>query len=164
MAKSKRKQDRTLAPRIVNRKARHEYHIHETLECGIALVGTEVKAIRHGRVSLDEAFARVEGGQELYLYNADVGKYDHASSVDQHEPKRKRKLLAHRAQIRQFAVATDSKGYTLVPLAMYFNDRGTIKVEIALVSGKAKVDKRDTVKEREAKRDMQRAMTRKRLG
>jgi len=164
MSKSKKKSDKTDAPRIVNRKARHDYTIEDSLEVGIKLEGHEVKAVRAGRVSLGEAFARVEPETgELWIYNLDIGAYDHASIVD-HEPKRKRKLLAHRKQIKEFATLTHSKGATLVPLTLYFNDRGIAKIELAVARGKSHGDKRESIKERDSKREMRRAMSRKRIG
>ncbi|QNN21091.1 SsrA-binding protein SmpB [Planctomycetales bacterium ZRK34] len=160
---SKKKSDSN-APRIANRKARHDYHIHESFECGIVLRGTEVKAIRNGRCSIAEAFARVEPtSRELWLYNMDIGTYDHAAADRQHEAKTRRKLLVHRRQIANLLTQTMSKGMTLVPLALYFNDRGLAKVELAIASGKGHGDKRETTKKREADREMRRAMTRKRI-
>ncbi|MBI1367788.1 MAG: SsrA-binding protein SmpB [Planctomycetes bacterium] len=162
MAKGKPKPNDS--PRIANRKAFHDYHIHDKFECGIVLRGTEVKAIRSGRCTLNDAFARVEPKtMELWLYNMDVGAYEHTAAAYQHEPKSRRKLLAHRKQIADLLVQTDSKGMTLVPLALYFNDRGIAKVELAVAGGKGHADKRESMKKRESKREIDRAMTRKRI-
>ncbi|MBI1372830.1 MAG: SsrA-binding protein SmpB [Phycisphaera sp.] len=164
MAKGGKKDKQAMSPRIVNRKARFDYAIEQSLEVGIVLAGHEVKAVREGRVSLGEAFARVEPDTgELWIYNLDIGAYKHAPVVD-HEPKRRRKLLAKKQQIATFATLTASKGATLVPLTMYFNDRGIAKIELAVARGKTHGDKRETLKKNDAKRDMQRAMTRKRIG
>ncbi len=152
-------------PRIVNRKAKHDYTILETLECGIVLSGSEVKSVRDGRVSLAEGFARIEPATgELWLHDVDIAMYAKASGGAQHAPKNKRKLLAHRKELRDLANATGSAGYTLVPLAMYFNDRGLAKVQIGVAKGKGHADKRESMKKRDAQRDIQRGMTRKRIG
>ena len=160
MSKKKDKLDQS--PRIVNRKAHHDYHILEKLECGVALVGSEVKSVRNGQVSLAEGYARVEPRDEnLYLYNVDIAAYPHAG-VQTHEPKRVRRLLAHRREINKLMGMSTAKGkgLTIIPLAMYFV-RGFVKVEIGLAQGKNAFDKRQDIKTREAKRDIQRGMTRK---
>lgn len=160
MSKKKDKTDQS--PRIANRKAHHDYHILEKLECGIALQGSEVKSVRNGQVSLAEGYARVEPRDEnLYLYNVDIASYPHAG-VQTHEPKRVRRLLAHRREIDKLMgmSTTKGKGLTIIPLAMYFV-RGFVKVEIGLAQGKDSFDKRQDIKTREAKRDIQRGMTRK---
>jgi SsrA-binding protein len=151
------------SPRIVNRRAFHEYHLLEKLECGVVLQGSEVKSIRNGQVSLAEGYARVEpADMGLYLYGVDIAPYAKAAGVNAHEPKRRRKLLARKAQIAKLLGETSSKGRTLVPLAMYFS-RGMVKVEVALVEGKQSHDKRQDIKTREARREIERGMTRKRL-
>ncbi|MCC6908517.1 MAG: SsrA-binding protein SmpB [Phycisphaerales bacterium] len=162
MAKGKSKPSST--PEINNRKARHEYHILETLECGIVLVGSEVKAVRAGQVSLNEGFARVdERTGEFFLYGVHISDYAPArGSVNRHAPAQVRKLLAHKREIRKLAAETRVKGTTMVPLKMYFKD-GYAKVLIGLATGKGQSDKREDVKKRDAQRDMQRAMTRKRI-
>ncbi len=157
------KQNEKPSPRIENRRAWHEYHIHEKLECGIMLRGTEVKAIRAGQCTMGEAFARVEPNGELWLYNMDVGKYSHAAADRQHEAKAPRKLLAKKRQIADLLKKTGTASMTLVPLVLYFNDRGIAKVEIALASGKSYGDKRESLKTKEANREMQRGMTRRHL-
>ena len=161
---AKRNQKPNMAPRVENRRAYHDYHILEKLECGVSLLGTEVKALRGGRASLAGSFARVEPSGEMFAYNVEIGAYENAPAAMQHEPKRPRKLLAKKRQIADLAAKTTTgASTTLVPLAMYFNDRGFVKLEIGLATGKAAQDKRQTIKKREATRDMERAMTRKRL-
>jgi len=158
---AKQKSDDKLSPRILNRKATHDYFIHSKLEVGIVLQGSEVKSIRQGKVSLGEGYARVEPrDQGLYLYDVDIANYAQASGANGHEPKRVRRLLAHRREIERLLGETSSKGTTLVPLAMYFV-RGKVKLEIGVGSGKRSHDKRQDIKEKEAKREMQRGMTRK---
>ena len=144
-----------------NRRARFEYHITETLETGIVLVGTEVKAIRDGRVSLAEGYvrARSEPRLELELIGVNIGEYAPAG-VRQHRPKRSRKLLAHRREILKLAKATEEKGATIVPLKMYFKD-GWAKVLIGLAQGKTKGDKRQDIKKRDAERDIRRALSKR---
>lgn len=140
-----------------NRKATHEYHIVDTYEAGIVLAGPEVKSIRAGRVSLTEAFARVDRN-EAFLYGMHVSPYDPASrwNVD---PIRPRKLLLHRREIRRLIGATQQEGYTLVPLELYLKD-GMVKVALALGQGKKRFDKREDQKKRDADREMQRAVRR----
>jgi SsrA-binding protein len=140
-----------------NRRARHEYHVEESLEAGLALTGTEVKSLRAGRVSLGEAYARVEGG-EVWLHHLHIPPYE-AGNVFNHEPLRRRKLLLHRSQIRRLAGKATQKGYTLIPLRLYFA-RGLAKVELALARGKKLYDKRAAIGEREARRQAERAMKR----
>lgn len=160
--KKKRSDSAGHTPRIVNRRARHDYHVLENVECGIVLVGSEVKSIRNGQVSLAEGFARVEpGDMGLYLYNVDIAAYAYAGPGG-HDPKRRRKLLAHKRQIHNLFTHTSAKGTTLVPLAMYFS-RGIVKVEIGVAHGKREYDKRQDLKTREADRAIRAAMTRKRL-
>ncbi len=137
-----------------NKKALHEYHILETWEAGIALAGPEVKSIRAGRASLAEAFGRLEGG-EVWIYDMHVTPYDPASiwNVD---PVRPRKLLLHRSEIRKLIGSVQEKGYTLVPLDLYIRD-GHVKVTLALGRGKKLHDKREALKERDARREIDRA-------
>lgn len=161
MAK-RNKHKQNLEPRIENRRARRDYLITETLECGVVLQGSEVKSIRYGRVSLGEGYVSVNPtAMELWMHNVDIAMYPNAG-VNQHTPKGVRKLLAHKRQIEKLYGQTTSKGVTLIPLAMYFKD-GRIKVEIGLAEGKRSYDKRDDIKKRDAERDMRRAMTRKRI-
>ncbi len=139
----------------VNRKARHEYHILESFEAGIALTGTEVKSLRAGKANLQDSFARVENS-ELILYNMHISPYEQGNRFN-HEPKRPRKLLMHKHEIMRLLGKTQEKGLTLVPLKVYFT-RGRAKVELALAKGKKVHDKREAIKERDAKREIQRAM------
>ncbi|MEW6319680.1 MAG: SsrA-binding protein SmpB [Acidobacteriota bacterium] len=139
-----------------NRKASHDYHFLETFEAGIALLGTEVKGIREGRANLRDAFARVEGG-EVWLYNVHINPYSHRGYVD-HDPKRRRKLLLHKAEIRKLIGRTVEKGLTLVPTRMYFSETGKVKVTLALARGKQAHDKRETLKRREAERETRAAV------
>ena len=138
-----------------NRKARHNYHVLDTLECGIALVGSEVKSLRSGTISLDEAYGRVEKG-EVWLVGANIAEYSYSHDLN-HVPKRRRKLLLHRREIAKFADSAFEKTLTLVPLKVYFKN-GRAKVLMGLCRGKQKHDKRETMKKREAQRDMDRAM------
>lgn len=139
-----------------NRKARHDYHLHDTFEAGLVLMGTEVKSLRAGRASLTEAFATVDDG-EVWLRNAHIPEYSHGK--DNHLPRRNRKLLLHRREIEKLERETDQSGRTIVPLAIYFSD-GYAKVEIAIATGKRDWDKRQTLMEREANREAERAMSR----
>ncbi|HEY3392029.1 MAG TPA: SsrA-binding protein SmpB, partial [Lacipirellulaceae bacterium] len=141
-----------------NRKARHNYHVLDTLECGIVLAGSEVKSLRAGGLSLDEAYGRVEG-EEVWLVGANIAEYSYSHDLN-HVPKRRRKLLMHRREIRKFAGQAFEKGLTLVPLKMYFK-QGRAKVLMGICRGKQKHDKRTSIKERESKRDIDRAMRRK---
>jgi SsrA-binding protein len=138
-----------------NRKAFHDYHILETYEAGIALLGTEVKSIREGRVNLRDSFARVEQG-EVFLYNVNISPYSHRGYAD-HEPLRQRKLLMRRDEIRKLIGKTVEKGMTLVPLRMYFK-AGRVKVAVGLAKGKKDYDKRETIKRRETERETRAAV------
>jgi SsrA-binding protein len=137
-----------------NRKARHDYVIEDTVEAGIALTGTEIKSIREGHANLQDAYARVERG-EAWLVGAHVAPWAGGNRYN-HEPRRDRKLLLHRAQIDQLAGRAKAKGLTLVPLALYFNDRGRAKVQLGLARGKKSYDRRRDIAERDARRDMER--------
>lgn len=139
---------------ISNRKARHDYHVSDTYECGIVLLGGEVKSLRNGRGNLQDAYARVEDG-EVWLYGMHVSPYEF--SQQQLDPTRKRKLLLHRRQIDELASASAEKGVTLVPLKIYFKD-GRAKVELAVARGKRSYDKRQALAERDAKREAERAL------
>jgi SsrA-binding protein len=138
-----------------NRKARHKYEIIDTLECGIMLVGSEVKSLREGRVSLDEAYGRVRQG-EVWLVNCEIPEYKQAT-VWNHDPKRPRKLLVHRRELHKFASQAHEKGLTLAPLKLYFNERGVAKVLMALCRGKKLHDKREDMKKADVRRDLDRA-------
>jgi SsrA-binding protein len=141
-----------------NRKALFEYAIDALYEAGLVLKGTEVKSLRQGKASINEAYARVKDG-EVFLYNAHISPYAHAA-VDSHNPERPRKLLLHRWEVRRLLGKTQERGYTLIPLRMYFKNEHA-KVEIALARGKRKYDKRVTIREREEKREMERARKRR---
>jgi len=134
-----------------NKKARHNYEILEEYEAGIVLKGSEVKSVRAGKVSIVESFARVEGG-ELWLENMYIAPYDNAAGVFGHEPRRKRKLLMHKKEIKRLAGKLTQKGLTLIPLEVYINDRGFVKVKLGLARGKKKYDKREAIKERDIRR------------
>ncbi|MFM8305350.1 MAG: SsrA-binding protein SmpB [Actinomycetota bacterium] len=141
-------------PTIVNRRARHDYAIEETFECGIILVGGEVKSIRDGKVVLRDAYARVEGG-EVWLYAMHVSPY--AFSRADLDPDRRRKLLLNRREIAELTQATQQRGVALVPLKLYFKDR-RVKIELGVGRGKKTYDKRQAIAERDAKREAERAL------
>ena len=153
----KDKTERELAQSNIaeNRKAFHDYHLLETFEAGIALLGTEVKAIREGRVNLRDSFARLENG-EVFLFNVNISPYSHRGYAE-HEPLRRRKLLLHRHEIRKLIGKTVERGMTLVPTRLYFKN-GRVKVAISLAKGKKEYDKRETVKRREADRETRAAI------
>ena len=139
-----------------NRRARFEYFIEDKFEAGIALSGTEVKSLRFGEGSIAEAYAEVRDGQ-AWLVNANIPEFSHGNRFN-HEPKRPRKLLLHAREIEKLLGAVERKGMTMIPLSIYFNGRGRAKVELALAKGKQAHDKRQTIKERDWKRDQQRIM------
>lgn len=144
-----------------NRKARHDYHIHETFEAGIVLAGTEVKSLRTAAANIRDSFARIKDG-EVWLYNMHISPYEFGNRWN-HEPTRPRKLLLHRKQIRRLIGQVQQERFTLVPLRVYFNNRGVAKVEIALAKGKKKWDKRRDIADRTAQREAERAV-KERLG
>ncbi|RHW16421.1 SsrA-binding protein SmpB [Sphingomonas gilva] len=139
-----------------NRRARFDYFIEQTFEAGIALTGTEVKSLRSGEGSIAESYAEVKGA-EVWLVNANIPEFSHGNRFN-HEPKRPRKLLLHEREINKLTGAVERQGMTLVPLSVYFNGKGRAKVELALAKGKQAHDKRETIKERDWKRDAQRIM------
>jgi SsrA-binding protein len=139
---------------VQNRKARHEFHILETWEAGLVLQGTEVKSLRMGRANLQDAFARVDAG-EMWLYNVHISPYEQGNRFN-HDPLRPRKLLMHRGQLRKLVGQVEQQGLTLVPLDIHFT-RGIAKVSLALVKGKKLHDKRDALRERADRRDVERA-------
>ncbi len=143
-----------------NRKASFRFHILEEIECGIALLGTEVKSLRARDASLEEAYARIENG-ELWLINCHISAYKFASTED-HDTVRRRKLLVHARELAKLRPKVEQRGLTLVPLRLYFNDRGLAKVTLGLARGKAARDKRQAIKAREHKREMERATRRHR--
>jgi len=140
---------------VQNRKARHDYIIEDTVEAGIALIGTEVKSLRMGRASLQDAYAEVSGG-EIILRNAHIDQYQPASRFN-HDPLRPRRLLLHKAEIRRLAAKVSERGYTLVPLSIYFRE-GKAKVDLALARGRKSYDKREAIRERDVRREVERAM------
>jgi SsrA-binding protein len=142
-----------------NRKAFHDYHLLDTFEAGLVLLGTEVKAIREGRVNLRDSFARVEDG-EVFIYNVHISPYSHRGYAD-HEPLRKRKLLLHRSEIKKLIGKTVEKGMTLVPTRLYFKD-GRVKVAVSIAKGKKDYDKRETIKRREVDRETRAAVKERR--
>ncbi|HIE26955.1 TPA: SsrA-binding protein SmpB [Candidatus Poribacteria bacterium] len=131
---------------IENRRARYDYNLLERYEAGIVLQGTEVKSLRAGKVSIRDSFARVEG-DEIFLYDLHISPYDHGNR-ENHDPKRPRKLLLHKREIKKLYNSTQQSGFTIVPTRMYFS-RGIAKVEIALATGKREYDKREAIKARE---------------
>jgi len=139
-----------------NKRAFHEYTIHDRLECGIVLTGTEVKSLREGSTNLEDAYAKIENG-EVWLIGSDIPEYTMGNRMN-HKPKRPRKLLLHRREIEKFAGKASERGYTLVPLRMYFK-QGRAKVELAIARGKQMHDKRQDQKKSEAQREIRRAMT-----
>ena len=139
-----------------NRKARHNYELLEKLECGVVLHGSEVKSLRDGKLSLDEAYVRYENS-ELWLVNADISEYRQANFWN-HDAKRKRKLLVNKKELNRLGVKSTADGLTLVPLRVYFNSRGIVKVLVAVARGKKTHDKRQTLKTREANRAIDRQM------
>ena len=151
------KTEREAARRLIaeNRKARHDFHVLDTWEAGVALLGTEVKAIREGRVNLRDSYARVDRG-EIWMLNVHISPYSHRGYA-QHAELRQRKLLLHRHEIRKLVGQTAEKGLTLVPLEMYFKD-GRVKVRLALAKGKKEHDKRETIRRREVDRETRAAV------
>ena len=139
-----------------NRRARFDYFVDDRVEAGIALTGTEVKSLRHGEGSIAESYATVDG-EEVWLINSHIPEYSHGNRLN-HQPRRPRKLLLKRREISKLQGAVARQGLTLVPLSMYFNSRGRAKVELALARGKKVHDKRDTVKERDWKREQARLL------
>jgi SsrA-binding protein len=139
-----------------NRRAFHEYEVSDTLECGLMLRGTEVKSLREGSGSLEDAYAKIEDG-ELWLIGSDIPEYSMGNRMN-HKPKRPRKLLVHRREIAKFVGKASQRGYTLVPLRLYFKN-GLAKVELAVARGKQLHDKRQTQKKAEAQREIRRALS-----
>ena len=139
-----------------NRKARHKYEVMQQVECGVVLIGSEVKSLREGNISLNEAYVRVEKG-ELWLIGADIAEYRQASFWN-HKPRRSRKLMVHRKELQKLSEKSLTQGMTLVPLAMYFNARGLVKVLVGVCRGKKIHDKRESNKQADAKREMARQM------
>lgn len=155
--KPKAAEDKNERPIAHNRKARFEYEVLDSLECGIMLVGSEVKSLRAGQCSIDEAYGRMDLG-EVWLVGCDIPEYSHSNNQN-HDPKRRRKLLLHRREIHKFAARAYEKNLTLVPLKMYFKE-GRAKLLLGICRGKKLFDKRDTMKKRDVQRDLDRAMRR----
>lgn len=153
---SRQQQQSTVIAR--NRRARHDYHIEDTVEGGLVLTGTEVKSLRAGRASLTDGFAQIEDG-EVWLHGVHIPEYTQGTWTN-HEPRRPRKVLLHRQEIDRWAAKTAERGLTIVPLALYFKD-GRVKVELALARGKRTYDKRHDLAERDAAREVERALRRR---
>ena len=143
-----------------NKRARFNYELEDRMEAGIALTGTEVKSLRMGQCSIEEAYVGPKKG-EIWLFNAHIAEYPQAGPMQQHEPKRLRKLLLSRREINKITGAITREGYTVVPLKLYFNKRGLAKLEIALAKGKKAHDKRETIKKRDWGRQKQRILREK---
>ncbi len=162
MAKSgKNKSGAESAEKVVseNRRARHDYHILDTLECGIVLTGSEVKSLRNGRVSIADSYAKIKNG-ELWFIGCDIPEYLEANRFN-HKPKRDRKLLLHKQEMRRFAEKAFEKGFTLVPLKLYFN-RGRAKLLVGLCKGKQEFDKRESKKKADTEKGLRMSMMRRR--
>lgn len=151
MAKTKRSPLISTGTVSINRRAKFDFEIEEEVEAGLQLLGTEVKSLRRGQVNLSDAYAGPKEG-EIYLFNVHIGEYPNAPAKFQHEPKRPRKLLLHKKERDKLLGAQKQGGYTLVPLRLYFNNRGIAKLALGLGKGKRQVDKRETIKERDWKR------------
>jgi SsrA-binding protein len=157
MARTQKKHDEDgIQPICRNKRAFHDYTISDTLECGIVLTGTEVKSLREGSGSLEDAYAKIEDG-EVWLIGSDIPEYTMGNRMN-HKPKRPRKLLLHRREIGKFAGKASQRGFTLVPLRMYFK-HGRAKVELAVARGKQVHDKRQDLKKADANREIRRAMS-----
>lgn len=151
-----RKNDNKQGPVAVNKKAYHNYEFIDKFEAGMSLLGSEVKSLRDGQADLSGSYARVDGRQ-CWLVGATIARYEQAG-VHNHEPTRKRKLLLHKTEIRRMKTALEQRGFTLVPLRIYFNARGLAKIELGLARGKRQYDKRKTITDRQQKRDIDRDM------
>jgi len=155
------KKPKEIRRRIVNKKARHNYHIHQTLEAGIVLTGSEVKSLRAGKAQLTDTFVRING-YKATLYGLQIDRYPPATDRN-HDPLRNRRLLLHRREIQKLAPKIAQTGTTLIPLSIYFNSRGLAKVEVGLATGKKHYDKREELRKRDHRREMNRATTSRRL-
>ena len=149
-----------LSPRINNRRATHDYFISAKIECGIVLVGSEVKSLRLGRAQLQESFARIEGNA-LILHGCHIEPYTNAA-ITSHDPLRERKLLVHKRELKKLAQQTAERGVTLIPLAIYFKE-GRAKLELGVAQGKQQHDKRDSIRKKEMDRELRRATTTRRV-
>jgi len=153
----KGKHSGNLEPRINNRRALHDFFIEAKVECGMALLGTEVKSLREGKAQLNDSFARIEGGK-LILHNCHIDPYTKSAIVYNHDPVRERILLVHKRELKKLEGETTERGVTLIPLAIYFKG-GRAKLELGVAKGKKQHDKRETIKRKEMDRDLRRAMT-----
>ncbi len=149
------KEDDNVKVVVRNRRARHDYYIEETIEAGIALIGSEVKSLRMGRASLQDSYAEIVGN-EVILRNAHIDQYEPAARLN-HDPLRPRRLLLHKNEIRRLASKVSQKGYTLIPLSIYFRD-GKAKVELAVARGRKTYDKREAIKQRDIQRESERVV------
>ena len=156
MAAESRKSNKSKGSAAVNKKAYHNYELIEKFEAGLELLGTEVKSLRAGQADLDGSYARIEDAQ-CWLVGATIAQYDKAATFN-HEPTRKRKLLLHKAEMRRIKVKLEQRGFTFVPLRIYFNSRGFAKIELALARGKRQYDKRKAIAERTQRRELDRNM------
>jgi SsrA-binding protein len=159
MARTKKGEEEGIKIITRNKRAFHEYEIHDTLECGLVLTGTEVKSLREGSGNLEDAYAKIEDG-EVWLIGCDIPEYTMGNRMN-HKPKRPRKLLLHRREIGKFAGKASERGFTLVPLKLYFKD-GRAKVELAVARGKQLHDKREAKKKADAQREIRRALSERR--
>jgi SsrA-binding protein len=159
MARNDKTQGDVIKDICRNRRASHEYEVLDRLECGLVLTGTEVKSLREGSTSIEEAYAKIDGA-EVWLIGSDIPEYAMGNKMN-HKPKRPRKLLLHRREIGRFAGKASQRGYTLVPLRLYFKN-GRAKVELAVCRGKQQHDKRESVKKKDADREIRRALSEKR--
>src|SRR5437762_3717059 len=159
MGKPKTKDEEGIHVIVRNKRAFHEYEVLDRIECGLKLVGTEVKSLRDGYVTLDDAYAKIEGG-EVWLLDSEIPEYTMGNRLN-HKPKRPRKLLLHRREIEKFAGKASQRGFTLVPLRLYFK-QGRAKVEVAVAKGKQSHDKRESLKKADAEREMRRALANRR--
>jgi SsrA-binding protein len=153
---AKKRNEKKQAQVTVNKKAYHIYRLEEKFEAGILLLGSEVKSLRNGHADLSAAYARIQD-EQCWLIGANISQYEQAG-IHNHEPLRKRKLLLHRSEIRKLKTKLDQRGFTLVPLSIYFNNRGLAKIELALAAGKRQYDKRKAITDRQHKRDLDRDM------
>jgi SsrA-binding protein len=154
------KDKHNVSPRISNRKAMHDYFITAKLECGMALVGSEVKSLREGKAQLQDSYAAIEGGK-LILHGAHIDPYTKAALVYNHEPRRERILLVHKREIRKLQQEVEQRGTTLIPLAIYFKE-GRAKLELGVARGKQQHDKRDAIKRKEQDRELRRVQMQRR--
>jgi len=156
MAAKSRKRKENISPRVTNKKAYRNFMLFEKFEAGLELLGSEVKSLRLATADLDGSYARIKGSQ-CWLVGAKIAQYQQAGASN-HEPMRMRKLLLHKAELRKIATKLEQRGFTLVPLQIYFNNRGFAKIELALARGKRKYDKRQAITDRDQKRDVERDM------